>query len=58
MPIDSRANAPERMRARSRPGSIADYMDVLLDLYATLLNDHPLLGCLALVGCVAVYAFW
>lgn len=24
-----------RMRARSRPGSIADYMDVLLDLYAT-----------------------
>jgi magnesium transporter len=24
-----------RMRARSRPGSIEDYMDVLLDLYAT-----------------------
>ena len=24
-----------RMRARSRPGSIGDYMDVLLDLYAT-----------------------
>jgi magnesium transporter len=24
-----------RMRARSRPGSITDYMDVLLDLYAT-----------------------
>lgn len=24
-----------RMRARSRPGAIADYMDVLLDLYAT-----------------------
>lgn len=24
-----------RMRARSRPGSIIDYMDVLLDLYAT-----------------------
>ncbi|MYM30100.1 magnesium transporter [Duganella sacchari] len=24
-----------RMRARSRPGSIVDYMDVLLDLYAT-----------------------
>ena len=24
-----------RMRARSRPGSIADYKDVLLDLYAT-----------------------
>ena len=24
-----------RMRARSRPGSIADYMDVLIDLYAT-----------------------
>ncbi|MCG2583449.1 magnesium/cobalt transporter CorA [Massilia sp. TS11] len=24
-----------RMRARSRPGSISDYMDVLLDLYAT-----------------------
>ena len=25
-----------RMRARSRPGSIEDYMDVLLDLYATV----------------------
>lgn len=24
-----------RMRARSRPGSITDYKDVLLDLYAT-----------------------
>ena len=24
-----------RMRARSRPGSIADYKDVLMDLYAT-----------------------
>ncbi|MFJ7883002.1 ABC transporter permease [Pseudomonas sp. NPDC096917] len=36
--------------------SLGSFISFVACVAATLLNDHPLLGCLALVGCVAVYA--
>ena len=36
--------------------SLGSFISFVACVAATLLNDHPLLGCLVLVGCIAVYA--
>ena len=36
--------------------SLGSFISFVACVAATLLNDHPWLGCLALVGCVGVYA--
>ncbi|MGO2450653.1 ABC transporter permease [Pseudomonas taetrolens] len=36
--------------------SLGSFISFVACVAATLLNDHPLLGCLALIGCIAVYA--
>ena len=36
--------------------SLGSFISFVACVAATLLNDHPLLGCLVLVGCIGVYA--
>lgn len=36
--------------------SLGSFISFVACVAATLLNDHPLLGCLALLGCIGVYA--
>ncbi|WP_300720122.1 ABC transporter permease [Pseudomonas sp.] len=36
--------------------SLGSFISFVACVAATLLNDHPVLGCLALLGCVGVYA--
>lgn len=36
--------------------SLGSFISFVACVSATLLNEHPLLGCLALVGCIAAYA--
>lgn len=36
--------------------SLGSFISFVACVAATLLNQHPLLGCLALLGCIAVYA--
>ncbi|MEB0160859.1 ABC transporter permease, partial [Pseudomonas sp. AH2 (2023)] len=36
--------------------SLGSFISFVACVAATLLNQHPVLGCLALLGCIAVYA--
>jgi ribose transport system permease protein len=36
--------------------SLGSFISFVACVAATLLNEHPLLGCLALLACIAVYA--